>query len=159
MKILLAIDYSTFAQGAVRAVIRQVQPRGTLVRVLHVVAPAPALISTRMSPDVVPYFEKAEEDRRKQAKKLVLDAAQKLRKAGFTAKEIVDTGDPKERIIRYATEWGADLIVLGSHGWKGLGRFLMGSVSEAVTRHAECSVQVVRIRRAAKRTKARKSKL
>jgi nucleotide-binding universal stress UspA family protein len=37
------------------------------------------------------------------------------------------------------------LIVVGSHGRKGLDRFFMGSVSEAVARHAHCSVQIVRV--------------
>jgi len=157
MKILLAIDYSTFSQEAVRAVIRQIQTGGTQVRVLHVLIPAPALISTRMTPAVVPYFQEAEADRRKQAEKLVLRVAQRLRNAGFSSKGVLDTGDPRERIISSATEWRADLIVLGSHGWKGVGRFLMGSVSDAVMRHAGCSVQVVRHRGNADRTKTRKS--
>jgi len=39
-------------------------------------------------------------------------------------------------IIDSAEQWHADLIVLGSHGRKGLDRFLMGSVSDAVTRHS-----------------------
>jgi len=43
----------------------------------------------------------------------------------------------------------ADLIVLGSHGRTGMTRLFMGSVSEAVARHAGCSVQIVRIRPAA----------
>jgi nucleotide-binding universal stress UspA family protein len=40
--------------------------------------------------------------------------------------------------------WGADLIVVGSHGRRGVDRYLMGSVSEAVALHAHCSVEVVR---------------
>jgi nucleotide-binding universal stress UspA family protein len=49
-------------------------------------------------------------------------------------------------ILDDAEKWPADLIVLGSHGLKGLNRFLLGSVSDAVSRHAACSVQVVRVR-------------
>jgi nucleotide-binding universal stress UspA family protein len=43
-----------------------------------------------------------------------------------------------------AEEWHPDLIVLGSHGQKGLRQFLLGSVAEFVARHAKCSVLVVR---------------
>jgi nucleotide-binding universal stress UspA family protein len=48
-------------------------------------------------------------------------------------------------ILDTAAKWHADLIVIGSHGRKGLDRFLLGSVSEAVARHAPCSVQIVRV--------------
>ena len=146
MKILLAIDFSTFSQEAVRAVIKQIQTSGTQVRVLHVLNPAPALLSTRVTPAVLPYFQESESERRREAARFVLSVAQKLRKAGFSTRGILVTGDPREQIINYAAKWGADLIILGSHGWKGLGRFLMGSVSDSVTRHAGCSVQVVRRR-------------
>jgi len=54
-------------------------------------------------------------------------------------------GDTKSMIIDASEEWHADVIVLGSHGRKALDRFLMGNVSEAITRHAHCSVEIVRI--------------
>jgi nucleotide-binding universal stress UspA family protein len=46
--------------------------------------------------------------------------------------------------VDLAKEWKADLIVLGSHGRRGMDRILMGSVSENVAIHAHCSVEVVR---------------
>jgi len=158
MRILLAIDDSRFSQEATRSLINQVQPKGTKVRVLHVIAPVPAAFAIEMAPYVPSYSEEVEKDRRKQADKLVQGATEKLRKAGFGAKGIVDAGDPKEMILGHASDWNADLIILGSHGLKGLGKFLMGSVSDAVSRHAGCSVQIVRIRDAEKRSKAGKSK-
>jgi nucleotide-binding universal stress UspA family protein len=47
-------------------------------------------------------------------------------------------------ILDEAKTWGADLIVMGSHGRHGLDRLVMGSVAEAVASHAHCSVEVVR---------------
>jgi len=47
-------------------------------------------------------------------------------------------------ILDEAESWGADLIVLGSHGYNAWKRFLLGSVSQAVVSHAKCSVEVVR---------------
>ena len=44
--------------------------------------------------------------------------------------------------------WGADLVVLGTHGHGPAGRFLLGSVAHSVALHAPCSVEVVRSRKA-----------
>jgi nucleotide-binding universal stress UspA family protein len=158
MKILLAIDNSKFSQIAMQAVAKQFRTKGTQVRVLHVVEPIRSYISVDMIPHFVPYVAKVEQERRKEAKELVQRAARHLRKVGFKASEIVEQGDTKTRIVDYAANWHADLIVLGSHGWKGLGRFLMGSVSEAVTRHARCSVEVVRSRSTVKPARRRSSR-
>jgi nucleotide-binding universal stress UspA family protein len=75
----------------------------------------------------------------------VEQAAQLLRAKGLNVSTVGEEGDPKTRIIDHAAEWHADLIVLGSHGRKGFDRFLLGSVSEAVARHASCSVEIVRV--------------
>jgi len=54
-------------------------------------------------------------------------------------------GDPAAEIVRYATDAGIDLIVMGTHGRTGLERLLMGSVAEKVMREAPCSVLVVKL--------------
>jgi nucleotide-binding universal stress UspA family protein len=51
---------------------------------------------------------------------------------------------PKQLILKEAEDWGANLIVVGSHGLRGLTRLLLGSVSETVAAHAPCSVEVIR---------------
>ena len=53
---------------------------------------------------------------------------------------------PKHSILNEAESFGADLIMVGSHGGSGLTRFLLGSVSQAVALHADCSVEIVRNR-------------
>ena len=53
-------------------------------------------------------------------------------------------GDPATEIVRIAEEEQAELIVLGTHGRTGLSRILMGSVAEAVVRHAPCPVLIYR---------------
>lgn len=156
MRVLLAIDESHFSQEAVRAVLAQVRKRGTKVQVLTVLEPISAYMSADLFPHLVSHVAAIEEDRRKQADELVQRAARKLRQAGFKATEVVEAGDPKAKIIEQAAGWRADLIVLGSYGLKGLDRFLMGSVSEAVSRHAACSVQIVRPREPQARANAKK---
>ena len=56
----------------------------------------------------------------------------------------VSEGDPREEILTMAEEWGADLIVVGARGLGAVKAALMGSVSQAVTRHAHCAVLVVK---------------
>ena len=81
----------------------------------------------------------------KQAQALVTKVADGLRSNGLKVTTAVEQGEPKSKILDAAEQWHADLIVLGSHGRTGLERFSMGSVSDAVARHAPCSVEVVRI--------------
>jgi nucleotide-binding universal stress UspA family protein len=145
VKILIAIDGSKYSQAAVRRIIEQMRKDGTEVRVLHVVEPVRAYVSAAMIPHFVPRVAAIEEDRKKEAQELVQGAAEEFRKAGFQASGLVEEGDAKARIVDHAAEWQADLIVVGSYGLTGLNRFLMGGVSDAVVRHAACSVEVVRL--------------
>jgi len=52
-------------------------------------------------------------------------------------------GDVGEEIIRHAEESGMDLIVMGTHGYKGLEKVMFGSVAEKVVRSAPCPVMTI----------------
>ena len=67
--------------------------------------------------------------------------------------EFLPSGDPRKVILDEAKDWGADLIVLGSHGYRSLERLMLGSVSESVATHAHCSVEVIREPKIKSRTK------
>ncbi len=54
------------------------------------------------------------------------------------------TGKPATEITRFVKEYGADLLVIGTQGKSGLGKFILGSVAESIIRTAPCSVLVVR---------------
>jgi nucleotide-binding universal stress UspA family protein len=69
---------------------------------------------------------------------------QHAKAAGADATFLVWDGDPGEAIVAAADSENADLIVVGSHGRSGVSRFLIGSVSDHVVRHAHCPVMVVR---------------
>ena len=141
MKILLAVDDSKFSDAALQVVIAQIPPQGTEVLVLHVVEPITLSPPPQMSASYAPELE----SRVKDGRELVEREAQRLRAAGFKADGAVENGDIREKIIDAAAEWRADLIVMGSHGRRGLQRFLLGSVAEHVARHAQCSVEIARI--------------
>jgi len=146
MKILLAVDDSKFSEAAIQAVLRQARPQDTEVRVLSVAEPS----SIRFTSGKEEYYaaiEAAFQEATNRSQALVAKTVELLRSQGFkvTAAPSDEWADPKSKIIDMAAEWGAGLIVIGSHGRSGLSRFLMGSVAEAVARHAPCSVEIVRI--------------
>ena len=147
MKILLAIDGSPCSERAVEEVARRPWPADSQVRVVSVVEPPMPLVSEPYM-GAVGYFEEAERLKREQAVEVLERAAVKLRGAdGSTGLQVsteVLTGSPKRVIVEEAEAWGADLIVVGSHGYKSWERMLLGSVSQAVAAHAECSVEIVR---------------
>ena len=143
MKILIAIDGSDFSQAALKSLLARPWPPNTEVKVMHVVEPPSLLIGREMG-GYDPEIEIVWKALREQAKDLVEKAAEKLRGVKFNVSTELVEGDPKSQIIDTANEWRADMIVLGSHGRTGLNRFLMGSVSQDVVRHAHCSVEIVR---------------
>lgn len=112
----------------------------TTVRVLHVVGtfvpPAAALLDAGGS------LEGVREEVASRYQALVESAAERLRRRGITAEAVVKDGNPGKVIVNEAKDWGADVIVVGSHGHSGLERLLMGSVAQYVVDHAPCSVEV-----------------
>jgi len=143
MRILLAIDDSKFSEAVMNALIAQAPPKSSEVRVLHVIEPLPAIYGGSEWGYVMDW-QAVTREQRKQAEALLARAAQTLRGAGIEVTTAIEEGAPKAVILDAAAKWPADLILVGSHGRRALDRFLMGSVSEAVARHAPCSVQIVR---------------
>ncbi len=62
---------------------------------------------------------------------------------GLKVVRIVQLGNPRQQIVDYARQNGIDLIVLAPHARSSLGRFLLGSTTEAVVRHAPCPLLIV----------------
>ena len=142
MRILLAIDNSTFSEAALKSVTSQFHSQGTQVRVLHVLQPIAFAVPPQMSSGYAPELQ----DQRAIAENFLEQAAQTLQAAGFQADTEIAVGDIRECILDAAQNWPADMIVLGSRGRGKVGRFLLGSVAESVARHAPCSVEIVRTR-------------
>lgn len=144
MNLLLAVDGSDLSGAAVRAVASHLRAQGTRVLVLQVVEPRTYSAPPQMEPGYTPEQEAALKKELSEAGENAARAAQTLRAAGFEVSTRVVEGEPRSAILDLASEWQSDLIVLGSYGRRGLRRFLMGSVAQAVARHAHCSVWVVR---------------
>jgi len=150
-KVLVATDGSKCSLTAVRSVAQRPWPAKTSIRLLSAVPPFmpladPAAASYVYSSQAVLAAQAVEEAGRSRAWEALERAAETFREAGVSGVERSEPliGDPKAVILDEATQWSADLVVAGSHGWRGLDRLMMGSVSESVALHAHCSVEVIR---------------
>ncbi len=150
MKILLAVDGSTFSEAAVNEVAARPWPEGSEVRVISVIElQFTPTKETRALPES--YYSQLERAGQEQARSAINHAVEQLRARADEPLEITTEaviGRAKEAILEEAERWGADLIVLGSHGYGWGKRFLFGSVALAVTTGATCSVEIVRCQEA-----------
>jgi len=80
---------------------------------------------------------------REHAEGALAEATRRAAAAGLAVEARLATGDPADRVCAYATELGARLIALGTHGYSSVMSLLAGSVSSAVIRRAPCPVLVV----------------
>ena len=145
IRILLATDGSDYSISAARSIAARPWPKGSEVRIVSVVEP--------IAPAADPWYaagavaERVREDDTKRSEEAVNSAREIISAgAGIKTETAVLEGRPKRRIVDDSKAWGAHLIVVGSHGRRGLTRYLLGSVSEAVAMHAHCSVELIRDR-------------
>lgn len=134
-RILLPIDLSPSSEAALN-VTRQHFPDAN-IRLLHIIDQqrvADTYKSTHAS------FVAVTEVR----KKLESEALGELQKIAKPGEEpMVVVGKAAEMILDHAKEWEPDLIVMGTHGRKGISHFLNGSVAESVVREALVPVLIV----------------
>lgn len=148
MNVLLAIDESAGSRAALRAVIDRT-PKTAHIKVLSAVELPSASVkfAAAAAGQVVGYpapLAPQIEAAARRAAQIVDEAVEELHRAGFTASGAVESGDARSVIVDTAEQDHDDVIVVGAHGRTGLERLLLGSVSEAVARHAPCSVEIVR---------------
>jgi nucleotide-binding universal stress UspA family protein len=104
-----------------------------------VISVAPALIE---APHTAEYTDPMHDPHR--AAQDLEEAKGLLSSAGVKADTILATGNPAVEIINAAEERGVELIVVGVRGQHAFERFVVGSISERLVRHAPCDVLVVR---------------
>jgi nucleotide-binding universal stress UspA family protein len=138
MKILVAYDGSECADAALDDLRRAGLPSDAQIKVLSVVEhwlPPPSAL------EIIEHIDRDQEY-------LALARRGGIRlvstEPGWDVKSESGEGSPATVIIEKADEWGADLIVVGSHGHTALGRFFFGSVSQKVLHGARRSVRVAR---------------
>lgn len=146
MKILLATDGSECSKAAVNAVANRPWPESSEIRILSAIEiPYAPATETWVIPNN--YYKELEKAAEEQAKLAIKDAVDRIKDGKSSGLEVsmkIATGSAKDVILNEAENFDADLIMLGSHGYSGWQRFLLGSVSHAVATHAHCSVEIVR---------------
>lgn len=137
MKILIAIDGSPASEAATRVAIDRPWPSGSEFRLLAVIEP-PLMRGSVML--LSQFTAKGSEAAEEELFKAICLLASLDRIVTHTIRE----GVADEEIINEAKEWGADLIIVGTHGRDGESLKMMGSVAEKVAAKASCSVEIVR---------------
>jgi nucleotide-binding universal stress UspA family protein len=136
--IVSAIDFSDTSLAAARTAAEMARESGGRLHLLHVV---PNVFESPwiVGPHGIAFTQLQREllDHAR-AKLTALAATEPFRTVPSTS--IVDTGSAPEAIAHYAAEIDADLIVLGTHGFGPMKRFLLGHVADRVIRHARCPV-------------------
>ena len=145
MRILLATDGSAYSEAAVDEFTSRPVPVNTQVLVISVVE-MPSF-PWAFPGGGVDFDEQIQQTARAAVEGAVgrLKGGPESRNMNITWKVI--SGSPKRVILEEADAFGADLIIVGSHGHGAWDRMLLGSVSQAVAAHAKCSVEIVRKRR------------
>jgi len=133
-KVLCPIDFSEHSLAALEIALKVVRQNDATLYLLNV-APTPAGAAGFQPVPLDPY-PIVEKDRREQLEKL----ARERIPAAVRCETLVTSGDPAERVLETARGLSADLIVMGTHGRKGLGHLVLGSAAERVVRESPIPV-------------------
>jgi nucleotide-binding universal stress UspA family protein len=137
--IVVPIDFSQPSNDALRYAIRLADQFGSILRLVHVVEPAPFLNDL---PNVA--LIRSDAEIAKAAKVKLQAIAQDEIDELIPVYPEVRIGKPYQEIVAAAKVGDADLIVIATHGYTGLKHAFLGSTTERVVRHAHCPVLVVR---------------
>jgi nucleotide-binding universal stress UspA family protein len=142
MRILLATDGSAYSEAAVNELASRPMPIDSQVLVISVVE-LPSF-PWAFPGGGVDFDQQMQQTGRAAVEEAVgrLKAGPESQKMNITSKVV--SGSPKRVILEEADAYGAELIMIGSHGRGAWDRLLLGSVSQAVAAHAKCSVEIVR---------------
>lgn len=140
--VLVPIDFSGAARKALQLAV-QLAPSGCMVHAMHVITPTESdpYSPVRLRPEVQARQRLPEEVADELLQQLLQDI---VRDHGAVARAWRRSSDVVGAILDYADTIAAELIVLGTHGRRGLQRFLLGSVAEAIVRRAAVPVLTMR---------------
>lgn len=145
-RILVAIDDSPTAAKALDEAVRLAKALGAALCVAHAADEGP-IDQHGMGIGTYIDIDKVKAEMRDDSNKLLDQAVATAAAAGVQAERLLIESTKKriaEMVVDAASQWGADLIVVGTHGRRGFERLLMGSVAENLVRMADTSLVLVR---------------
>ena len=145
MKVLIAIDGSPASECVWNELKNLKLDEDSQIIVLNAVERIGPIMAEPFGGAMIEYGAEIEKKNLETAKEILQEAKEKIEKEfGCNVKTEVMLGSPKYAITEKADEWGIDLVILGSHGYRLWERVLLGSVSTFVSQHAKCSVLIAR---------------
>ncbi|APH38049.1 universal stress protein [Methanohalophilus halophilus] len=138
-KIMIATDGSENVKNAVSWGIELAEATGAKVKAVYVLPPVSVSIATR-GERWADSLRNHLKDEGKSATEYVVETG---KKADVEVEPLIIEGNPADGIVKFATENGIDLIVMGTLGRTGISHLLLGSVAENVVRHSKTQVLVV----------------
>lgn len=142
-RILCPLDFSRFSRHALDQAVALARETGAEVSVLHVFTFAPVVQSVAVGNTIPMEPMRLDAATRAALQNDIAAFIDEVDTAGITLTTTLFEGDAVTRILDRATDWNADLIVMGTHGRSGFERLLLGSVAEKVLRKAPCPVLTV----------------
>jgi len=145
-KILVPIDGSPTSKRGLTEAMRLAKHPKSRLRLIHVVGlfiPTPKLAGRPYCGDVQKFL-------RETGSRILKQTLARVRKRGFAADALmfeIVTGSVASEIVKQAKKWRADIIVIGTHGRRGVLRLVMGSDAEEVVRTSPVPVLLVRPKR------------
>ena len=141
-RIMIASDLSKVSRAAFSTALSLAKSRESELLILHVVAPISSFVTEEfVQPGIL---EKIQIDARAWAERQLTRLAAAATKQGVRVKVLLLSGDPAGQVVRAARAHRADLVVVGTHGRRGVSRLVLGSVAEHVVAAAPCPVVTVR---------------
>jgi nucleotide-binding universal stress UspA family protein len=140
-RILMATDFTPASEPALKEAIEMAKGNGTELLIAHAYHPPDLVLTQSVAAGV---YEEWDQNLRAETEEKLQPLLGKARLEGVKAQGLVLSGAPYEAIAEAAKENDADLIVMGTHGRKGVSRFFVGSVASRVISTAPCPVMTVR---------------
>jgi nucleotide-binding universal stress UspA family protein len=148
MKLLFATDGSDYSKASLEKIANNPYPLESSVHIISIIDNIVFTPGNAPMGATNEYYAEAGRMAMSRAKDNIENAEKILhmKNPALAVTTAIINGSPKSIILDEAEKLEADLIIVGSHGYGAVKRFLLGSVSQAVALHAKCSVEIVKIK-------------